>query len=236
VEDDRDVGLLDQRPEAVEHRVGRGPALYRPGPDVDQPRSLVDHPFQFTDGTGRIDERRQRHAEHPAVLSESPVLRQPPVERLEIRVGGVRVVDEVLLHRDPERREEHSGLDALLLHERQPGVAVAELGDALGVDGVLGECTALGLPSEIGLQLPRRAEVIMGRDGCEVRPALADEDPPERVAILPHDPDRLVAKRRRDVACEAVVRLVVMVVGVHQRVVEACHRGAPRSSVDQSTN
>ena len=92
-------------------------------------------------GVGEGDVGRQ---EHPVVDDEADLFVHPPVEGADVGVERLDVVGELVLDVVGGGREHQRLVDALLVHERQAQVAVAE---------------RLGLVAELGderLRAPRR--------------------------------------------------------------------------------
>jgi hypothetical protein len=193
---------------------------------VDEAGAFREHPVELLHRQVGVEQREERHADDAAVGAKAPVLGQPPVERFEVGVGhlGREVGVKVLFHADAHRRQHDGGLDALLIHDRQAGLAGEELRVILGVDGGVGDVAALDLSPEERLEMPGRPDMVAGRDAHEVGLVVADEDSSVGIVGRADDAHGLVPEPGRDVAGEAVIRLVVVVVGVGEPVTQHGHR------------
>src|SRR5581483_5809565 len=166
----------------------------------------------------------------PAVGAEAPVLLEPAVERAQARVEDVGRLAQLRLDADARGREDEARLDVLLVHAREARLAIDELRHREPVDRVQVRAPALlGEAAEERLHRTRRADVVARRDAEEVAPLVADVHARGTLAS-PVDPDRAIAPLRLDVAGEAVVGLVVVVVGVEDAVTEIGHGGSSRNA------
>ena len=135
----------------------------------------LDHPFELLDGAlhdGQCDDRR---GEDPPLVVEGPRLVEPLVEGVDGGMGEFGVVPHPLLHQAGQCREHEGPVDALLVHQLEPGRRVAEGGD--GLHGL-----AEDLPSALAVGVPVPEVVLLGtRTGHHlerrVRDVLADLTP-----------------------------------------------------------
>ena len=90
------------------------------------PLSIATRPAS----TGLVDigERQHRRREDAVLVSEAPVFEHPAVERAERGSERFEVVCKRLLHTDRESGKEEGAFDALLVHDREPRVAVLVFG------------------------------------------------------------------------------------------------------------
>ena len=127
-------GLVDDRPEAVVDRVGRGAAAERvAAAAVGVARLGLDHGGPVGDdllelldgqvGLGQGDVGRQ---EHPVVGDEADLLVHPAVEGPNVGVEGGDVVGELVLDVVGGRGEHQGLVDPLLVHQGQAQVTVPE--------------------------------------------------------------------------------------------------------------
>jgi hypothetical protein len=86
------------------------------GPKEHDPRATLDDPLEFGHGAFRISDRHLRSGEDAPLVCEAPILVQPAVERVEVRIQRVHVVTEMMLYQDPRRGEHDRRLDALFVH------------------------------------------------------------------------------------------------------------------------
>ena len=241
--------VLDGAVEAGVHGQ-RHPGLLEPGPDrvvVRHPRRLVaaagrhrsgdgahhagthpQQPLQFGRGHLGVGEGEHRNRVDAAVAVEAPVLVEPGVERAEGGVEGFEVALEGLLHAHALGGEQQHRLQALLVHQLHPGVAVAEAG--MVVEGVeLAEhgrdVAALQVAApEVVLEAARLGDRVEGRVGDELvdlaghhEPLAAVDGGPLHAALL---------HRRVDVADEGVGGLVVVLVHVERLEVQCWRHGS----------
>jgi hypothetical protein len=134
------------------------------------------------------------------------------------------VVLERALHPDAEGRQHDRGFETLLVHDLQPGVAVAVLGvllDRLQHPEGCAQVADTVLGSEEVSKAARSGEVGEGRVGDEAVDLPADEQPLLSVDLRPlHGP---LAHLRVEMPGEGVGRFVVVVVRVEDRKVDHRH-------------
>ncbi len=191
---------------AVRGRDGRRPEVHHAG-------TPIEHPLELGDGGVGIGEREHRHAVDAVLVREAPVLVEPLVERVEHRVRRFDVVAQHLLDPDRERREHDHAFEALLVHHREPCVAVLvlsaqrlELHQRTRVD-------ALGdLAAEHEVHAPGDDDRVEGGVGDELEQLPAHEQ--ERVRALLHHLHAPLAELLGEVPGAGVEGLVVVVVGV----------------------
>ena len=106
------------------------------GLDLDDRRALLEQDLQLLDRQLGVGERDVRREEHAVFCREADLFVHPPVERPDVGVERLDVVDELVLDVVGLRGEHQRSVDALLVHQRQPQVAaparlvlMAELGD-----------------------------------------------------------------------------------------------------------
>ena len=176
-----------------------------------------------------VDQGQHRRREDALLVGVAPIVLEPAVEGLEGGDQGRRVVSKRLLHADPERREQEAPVEALLVHDPQPGVAVAVLrvnGLELTEEGphVLGARVAT---SEVLVEAARLRDGIEERVGDEAVDLPAHQQTPATVDLRPlHGP---LGHFGIDVAGVGVGRLVVVVVGVEDAVLERRRHDSPRT-------
>jgi hypothetical protein len=146
---------------------------------------------------------------------EAPVVVEPAVEGVEVGVELLGVVDHELLDADRESREQEAALQPLLVHAQQPCVALAVLRSDL-LDGLVLVVGGLQGAQHLAQRAGTRP-AVEGEVGEEGEGAIAHEDALAAPLVL-DDVDRAVAEGGRDVAREAVARLVVVVVRVEQAI------------------
>ncbi|MBO0836977.1 MAG: hypothetical protein J2P28_15920, partial [Actinobacteria bacterium] len=110
---------------------------------------------------------------------------------------------------------------ALGVHQREPGLLVGELGMVLDADHLAVGEAVVDAADEQALQRAGCRRVVAGHHAHE-RPLLAQVDPAEPVALAPVDADRVARVPGLDVPGEAVVRLVVVLVGIDQLILRHC--------------
>jgi hypothetical protein len=195
---------------------------------------VVERPLELGDGGTGIDQGDVRGGEDALLVGESPVLVHPPVERLE---GGHQrrlVIDQRLFHPDTECREEDGGFEALLVHDTEPGVAIAVLGtraDRLELAEQLGRVRAHRVAAtEVLVEGSRPGDRVEGRIGDEAVDLAADQQPLAAIDRSPlHAP---LAEGGIEVAGESVDRLVEVVVGVKAEKVKVHNHNPPMRRYD----
>ena len=224
---DEHAGVLHAGPEGVELRKGeRARSLeagHGGGTDEDHPSAPRQHPLQLLDGL--LDDRQgdDRRREDPSLVVERPVLVHPLVEGVDDGVGGLGVVAEALLDQAGQRRPQEDAVDALLVHELQPGTGLTEGGqrdDGLAKD--LAGRFPLGVaPLEVLLLGPGSRHLLEGRVGDVVADAPLHRD---LGAALDVDVvDHALVPTGEELR-QRVARLVHVVVGVEDREVELARR------------
>ena len=86
VVEDRDVGLVDARPEGVEVGVTLRTAVGVPRPQVDRAGTRFDHSVELLDGVIEIAKRDMRRTEDPVLVREAPIVLDPAVQGAEVGV------------------------------------------------------------------------------------------------------------------------------------------------------
>ena len=235
MEGHREARLVDARPERIEVGIRGRAAKGGAGPQVHHAGAALHHPLELRQRVVEIEEREQRHREDAALVVEAPVLVEPAVEGVDVGIGLHDVVLHEVLDADGEGRKEQRRLEPLLVHLREPRVAVHPLGP-VGLDHLR---AVVALRREVAEHLAQRSglrrvvEVVLEKGEGLV----ADQD---AVPLLPgHDVDRQIPVLRLHVAREGIARLVVVVIRVEERGAGECgdglghvssslRRGAPR--------
>ncbi len=224
VDSDHHSRLVDQSPERIEPGVGgRGPAGWREGRsplDADHAGVGGQDPFQLVHRRPDVDQGEHGGGEDALLVGVAPVVLQPPVERTERGHQRLGVVDQCLLHADPEGGEEQAPVQTLFVHDGQPRVAVPVLGTyRLQLPEqrphVLGPRVAA---TEVLVEAAGLGHRVEQWVGDELVDRAAHQQPPPSVDLRPlHGP---LGHLRIDVAGVGVGGLVVMVVGVEGDVVD----------------
>ena len=162
-----------------------------------------------------IGERDVAGRDDPVLVGEAPVLIEPLVEAVEGGEGRLDVALERRFHADAERREHEAGLEPLLIHHGDSGVAVTVLvGDR---DEFTKRLTHVGLgdlAAEVVVEAARAGHGIKGRVGDEAVDLAADQESLASVDLRPLHAS--LVHLGIDVAGERVFGLVVVVVGVER--------------------
>ena len=213
--------LVDARPERVEVRVGRRPAERGTGPERDDARPARQHAVELGDGAVEVDaataaapRRCGRRWSKPQSSSSHSV------ERVEVRVELIGVVLHEVLDAHGERGEQQDRLDALAVHQREararaPRTRAGSVRRRVGLPVRAGAHRAQHLAQRAGL-----GDAVAERVGEERERPVADHHDARRP---PSPVSTWIARSRElrlDVAGEAVARLVVVVVGVDEEVVD----------------
>ena len=96
------------------------------GLGLDRGRALVEHDLELLDRELGIGERDVGREPHAALGDEADLFVHPAVEGADVGVERVDVVGELVLDVVGGGREHERLVDALLVHQRQAQVAVAE--------------------------------------------------------------------------------------------------------------
>jgi hypothetical protein len=190
---------------------------------------MVQRPFQLGDGEVRIDKRHIRGGEDPFLVRKAPIFVHPPVERLERRQECRHVVDERLLHADPEGGQEDRALYPLGIHQRQSGIAILVLGvlrQRVQIAEKLGRVRPLWVTaSEVLVQSSWFGHRVPGRVGNETVDPTTYEQPLPSIDHRPlHGP---FAELRVEMPGERVLGLVVVVVAVKYSKIKVAHLLSP---------
>ena len=144
---DPEPGLVDARPDRVEHRIGDRTASERvvaaavrvPGLELDHRRAAVEQQLELGEREVDVGEGQVRRQEHPTLVGVPDLLVDPAVEGAHVGVERLEVVGELELDVVRARRVHQGLVDALVVHQRESHVAVAvglallaELSDQLG--------------------------------------------------------------------------------------------------------
>ncbi len=89
---------------------------------------MGEHELELVDRAPEIAEREHWRGEDAVLVVEAPVVVEPAVECMEVRVQLLGIVLHEVLDAHSERGEQQDALDALAVHEREPCVAVDVLG------------------------------------------------------------------------------------------------------------
>ena len=220
--------LDDLLPERVElrqaERARAAEARHRRGADQHGLGAALDHPLELLDRLVHDRQRDHRRGEDAALVVELPGLVHPLVERVDHGVDQLGVVPHALLDQAGERGEHEGAVDALLVHQLDPGRRLAERRDRphrLAED--LAAALALGVAvAEVVLLRAGPGDHVEGGVGDVV----ADRAPHHDLRAAPHVDvvdGALVAVGQ--VLGERLPRLVHVVVGVEHRDVEGGWHG-----------
>jgi hypothetical protein len=138
-------------------------ARHRGRADEDHLGAALEHPFELLDGPLHDGQRDDRGGEDPVLVVEGPGLVQPLVQRVDDRRDELRVVPHALLDQAGQGGEHQRPVDALLVHQLDPGRRLAE-----GRDG----------PHRLAEDLP--AALALGVADAEVLLLGARAGPPRR--------------------------------------------------------
>ena len=92
---------------------------------VHHARVARERPLELRHRLLHVHQREHGRREDPLAPGEAPVLVEPLVEGVQRGVGQLRVVAQRMLDADAEGRKEQAALDPLLVHQREPRLAVA---------------------------------------------------------------------------------------------------------------
>ena len=227
MERDRDPGLCQAGPHGIVQLVAQraAPAVGRRHgrrTDVHHPSAALHQRVDFGGRGLGIGQRDHRDGEEAALIVETPVVLQPPVERRQARHRRRDVVLQCLLDPTAERGEQQCRTEALLIHHLDPLVTAAvlrmprqrlDLEQRAGVDA-LGNLTAEQRIE--GSRDDDRVERGVRDEGVE----LAAHQHVHPLALL-HRADAPVLELRVEVSGECVERLVVVIVRVDRSEVHA---------------
>jgi hypothetical protein len=216
-----DTGLLDQLPERVElgqrERARALPTRYRSRANEDDPRAVVDQPFELLDRTVEDGQRDHRRGEDAVLVVEGPLVEHPSVERVDHGVDRLGVVTQHL-DQARKRRPHDRPVDALLVHHLEPRLGRPEGGKAVHAAAQISATLALGVADlEVLLLRSGHGDPIEGgvRDVLGDATAHRDLGSPVDLDVLD---EPLVL--RRQVAGERLLGFVQVVVGIEDFEVE----------------
>ncbi len=230
--DDHDAGLGHPCPEGVEHGVAGGSGSlggeHRRRECDDQSGALVDGPFELLAGPVGIGECHVGGGEDAVLVGEPPVLLEPPVEALVDGGDCLDVVTERFLVVHSGGGKHPAGVDALVVHERDPGVPVlVRSGERFEVGPhQLHECPPLGVALVVLAQHSWPGYGVEGRIG-DLEVDLSAHHVALVAVLQGHPLHASTLHCLGNVTQEGVMRFVVVVVGVEHRNRGRGHRRAP---------
>ena len=151
--------FLDPGPERVELGEARGARASKPprrgGTDQDAAHPTVEAPLQFDNRLVNDGQGDDRCGEDPVLVVEGPLIVDPFVERVDYRVGQVRVVPHALLEEAGQGGEHERPVEAQLVQVRQAG---------FGGPGPFraGDRFAEDLPEALAVRVSSPIEVLLG--------------------------------------------------------------------------
>ncbi len=216
VEGDRHAGLRETCPEGVEVRVADRPAIHGREEHVHHAGPAREDRVELSQCRREIDQRDRGDGEDPMSIVEAPGLVDPAVEGAQIRHTGLGVIAQLPLDAEPEARPHHDGLDLLLVHPLEARIPIGEARDLarsqeiLVLERSVAEILGRGVNARTAHQVGRTRLQIVGR-------LLTDMRHPE-AATRPNDPAGAIRELRLEVSSEAIIRLVVVIVRVDDRI------------------
>ena len=216
-----DPGLVQARPKGIEVGVCRRAAIARPGPQGNDASTSLEHRVEFGNGLVEIDQGEEGSRIDAPLVVEPPGLVEPAVEGAEVRIRLLGVVAHELFDANRQRGKQEAGFEALLVHPGQARLALDERGlvDLHDVSRVT-RCVHLSQHLAQGARLGVVVEVEITQE-CE---GLVAHHHALAALSVHHHPDRLVTMSALDVTRKAVSRLVIVIVGVEQPVIDLTHR------------
>ena len=226
VEDQGAPGFLEPCVDRVEVGVTRRAAVSRPGGQQHHLGPLLDDGFDLGDRRLQVAQRQQRRGVDPVLVVETPCVVEPPVERPQVGIERLGVVDVVFGGQRHARREYDRALDILFGHHLQPGLAF----EPLGLHG-------LRLVGFVRVARAHLLEHLLERTGtvsqieAEARFAVEGGHPmPGQDHFLAvgraHRRNRPVLKLLGQIAGKRIPRLIAVGVAVEDPVVEFGRHGA----------